>query len=352
MKFGLVGAGSIGQLRAEAIRRANSASLVAVSDLDEARAKASAPGAKFYPSFERLIADADVEAVVISTPPQFHEKLAVAASQAGKHVLVEKPMAATVDACRRMVEAAQENKRLLTVGFNHRYFPPLKVMRDAVQSGQLGELRHLRAYAGHMGLQEFKAPWMYDANVMGGGALMDNGIHILDLCRYVMGDFREIYGHTLNDTWKLGGAEDNAMALFRSDKGVVCSLHASWTEWKGYRFHIEAFGDRGMARAYYAPLMSMVITMDKPGGERTIKRNFYPGNIIREKLRGWQTTTIAALAEELEDFVALAQGKGGSGRIATGVDGMRSIEVGKAVYASGKTGHSITLDPLPSIASA
>ena len=347
MKFGLIGAGSIGQLRADAIRRARATSLVAVGDLNETRAKAVAPGAKFYADPMHLIADREVEAVVISTPPQFHEDLAVAALRAGKHVLVEKPMAAAVDACRRMVEAAQENKRLLTVGFNHRYFPPLKVLRDVVQSGQLGELRHVRAYAGHMGLQEFKAPWMYDANVMGGGALMDNGIHILDLCRYVMGDFREVYGHTLNDTWKLGGAEDNAMALFKSDKGVVCSLHASWTEWKGYRFHIEAFGDRGMARAYYAPLMSTVITMDKPGGARTIKRDFYPANIVREKLKGWQTTTVAALTEELDDFVELAEGRSGSGRIATGIDGLRSIEVGKAVYASGKAGHSITLDPLP-----
>lgn len=348
MKFGLVGAGSIGQLRADAIRRANSTSLVAVNDLDEGRAKAAAPGARYYSSFERMLAAPDVDAVVISTPPQFHERLAVTALQAGKHVLVEKPMAPTVEACRRMLEAALEHKRLLTVGFNHRYFPPLKVMRDAVLSGELGELRHVRAYAGHMGLQEFKSPWMYDAEVMGGGALMDNGIHILDLCRYVMGDFREIYGHTLNDTWKLGDAEDNAMALFRSDKGVVCSLHASWTEWKGYRFHIEAFGDRGMARAYYAPLMSTVITMDKPGGKRTIKRDLYPGNIVREKLKGWQTTTVAALAEELEDFVALALGGHGSGRIATGLDGLRSIEVGKAVYASGKTGQRIVLDALPS----
>ncbi|MDZ4760258.1 MAG: Gfo/Idh/MocA family oxidoreductase, partial [Alphaproteobacteria bacterium] len=282
-------------------------------------------------------------------PPQFHEKLAVLAVRAGKHVLVEKPMAATVEACRRMVEAAQDSKRLLTVGFNHRYFPALKLVRDAVQSGELGELRHVRAYAGHMGLQEFKSPWMYDANVMGGGALMDNGIHILDLCRYIAGDFREVYGHTLNETWKLGGAEDNAMALFRSDTGVVCSLHASWTEWKGYRFHVEAFGDRGMARAYYAPQMATVITMDKPGGQRTIKRHFYPANIVREKLKGWQTTTVAALAEELDDFVAVAEGKPGSGRIATGIDGIRSIETGKAVYASSKAGRSITLDPLPAM---
>lgn len=352
MKFGLIGAGAIGALRAEALRRTRSTSLIAISDLDESRARAAAPGARYHAAGDSVIGDPEVEAVVISTPPQFHEPLAVQALRAGKHVLVEKPMAATVDSCRRMVDAAQESGRLLTVGFNHRYFPALKVVRDAVRSGEIGKLTHVRAYAGHMGLQEFKAPWMYDAQIMGGGALMDNGIHILDLCRYIMGDFREVFGHTLNDTWNLGGAEDNAMALFRSDAGVVCSLHASWTEWKGYRFHIEAYGDRGMARAYYAPLMATVITMDRPGGERTIKRNFYPRNIVREKLRGWQSTTIQALGEELEDFVAVAQGGEGTGRIATGLDGLRAIEVGKAVYASGKAGKALTLDPLSAASAA
>lgn len=346
MKFGLIGTGAIGALRCEALRRCGSTSLAAVSDLDEARARASAPGAAYHRTPESLLADPSLDAVVISTPPQFHEPLAVGALRNGKHVLVEKPMAATVESCRRMVTAAQEAGRLLTVGFNHRYFPALKVVRDAVRNGDIGRLTHVRAYAGHMGLQEFKAPWMYDAEIMGGGALMDNGIHVLDLCRYVMGDFRQVFGYALNDTWNLGGAEDNALALFRSDEGVVCSLHASWTEWKGYRFHIEAYGDRGMARAYYAPLMATVITMDRPGGRRKITRNFYPANIVREKLKGWQSTTVQALAEELEEFVTLARGGAGAGRIATGLDGLRAIEVGKAVYASGRGGKTIILDPL------
>lgn len=346
MKFGLIGAGSIGALRASALQKAENSSLIAVFDLDEGRAKQAAPGARLHATPEALIGDPEVEAVIVSTPPQFHEPLAVAAVEAGKHVLVEKPMAATPEACQHMVDAAAKAGRLLTVGFNHRYFPALKLVRDVIASGDLGTLSHVRAYAGHMGLQEFKAPWMYDAEVMGGGALFDNGIHILDLCRYLMGDFREVYGHALNGVWNLGGAEDNAMALFRNEAGVACSLHASWTEWKGYRFHIEAYGDRGMARAYYAPSMATVIRMDKPGGERKIERHFYPMNILKEKFRGWQTTTVQALLEELDDFVAMANGGKGTGRNALGVDGLRSIQVAKAVYESGKAGKAIVLPAL------
>ena len=206
------------------------------------------------PRLHSLIKADDVDVVIISTPPQFHEPLAVAAARNGKHAIVEKPMAATVDACRRMVQAAADAKKLLTIGFNHRYFPALKLLRDTVRSGELGKLSHVRAFAGHNGLANFRAPWFYDPEIQGGGALTDNGIHVLDLCRYVMGDFREIYGQTHNNVWELGDAEDNAFGLFRNDDGVVCSLHATWTEWKGYRFHLEVYGDQGMARAYYAPM--------------------------------------------------------------------------------------------------
>lgn len=343
MRFALLGAGAIGAVRAVAVQRTPGCSLTAVHDLDAGRARAVAPGAKFHATAEALLASPDCDAVIISTPPQFHEALAVAAVRHGKHVLVEKPMAASVDACRRMVDAAQAGARLLTVGFNHRYFPALKLVRDTVRSGQLGRLSHVRAYAGHTGLSEFKAPWMYDGKIMGGGTLMDNGIHLLDLVRYVMGDIVSVYGHALHRVWGLEGAEDNALALFRTADGVVGSLHSSWSEWKGYRFHVEAYGERGMARAYYAPMMATVIQLDKPGGRRTVKRHFYPGNIVREKLRGWQSTVVQAFVEELQDFVALAAGGTGSGRIATAVDGLRSIEVAQAVYSSGRGGAAVSL---------
>ena len=166
-----------------------------------------------------------------------------------------------------MIDAARAAGTLLSVGYNQRYFPALKVVRDFVQSGEIGRLSHVRAYAGHVGLAEFKAPWMYDAAVMGGGALMDNGTHLVDLVRYVMGDPTEVYGQALHRVWGLD-VEDEAMALLRNEDGVVASIEASWDEWKGYRFHVEAYGDRGMARAYYAPMMATVVRMDRPGGQK------------------------------------------------------------------------------------
>jgi predicted dehydrogenase len=346
MKFGLIGAGAIGAIRASALARSKTCSLTAVTDLDEARARSVAPSATFYANVEALLESPDVEAVLISTPPQLHEELAVAAAEAGKHALVEKPMAATPDACERMMKAAKAAGTLLTVGYNQRYFPALKVVRDAVMSGDIGRLSHVRAYAGHGGLGEFKAPWMYDADVMGGGALMDNGTHIIDLVRYIVGDATEVYGHALHRVWGLG-VEDEAMALLRNEDGVAASIEASWDEWKGYRFHIEAYGDRGMAKAYYAPMFATVIRLDRPGGQKSVERRFYPEAIVREKFRGWQSTVIQAFVEEFDDFAGAAAGQSGSGRIALAADGMRAVQIAHAVYDSSRTGNRVTLPPLP-----
>jgi predicted dehydrogenase len=346
MRFGLIGAGAIGKIRADALAKSPVCELVSVSDLDEARARAAAPGAKFYADANDLIAAADVDAVIISTPPPLHEPLAIAAASGGKHVLVEKPMAATADACERMIAAARKAGTLLTVGYNHRYFEALKLVRDVVASGEIGTLSHVRAYSGHSGLAEFKAPWMYNKDVMGGGAFMDNGTHVIDLVRYIMGDPAEVFGFATRNVWGLG-VEDEAIALLRTADGVRASIEASWHEWRGYRFHIEAYGDRGMARAYYAPMMATVIRLDKPGGNKTVERHFYPKAILREKLKGWQTTVIGTFVEELADFVAAARGKAHSGRLAVAADGLRAVQIAHATYASEESRESVRLPELP-----
>ena len=346
MRFALVGAGGIGQIRAQALSGMTDCSLIGVTDVDLERARrlVGASGAKAYDSFEALLADPQVEAIIVSVPPQFHEKQVIAALQAGKHVLCEKPLAPTVDACRRMTDAARDAGRVLTTGFNHRYFPAIQDVKRALDSGAIGTLDHIRAFAGHTGLSEFKAPWMYDKDIMGGGALMDVGIHMIDLTHYLLGDIAEVQGVSTTNVWKLDRSEDNGLALLRNRAGVTALFQATWTEWKGYRFYIEAYGDKGMAAAYYAPMRSVLITMDKPGGVRTKKVNYYPGNIFREKFRGWQSTVIATFEQEFRDFERLCAGQGGI--IAGGSAGLRAVEVAHAIYESGATRKIVMLETL------
>ncbi len=345
MRFGLIGLGAIGQVRKAALARTPGCSLTAVYDINAQRAQASAGDAVVaFDTPDSLLTSDNCDAVVISTPPDTHEALATAAMQAGKHVLVEKPMANSAAACRRMIEVSRRTGKVLTVGFNHRYFAAVKDVRDAVRSGAIGELSHVRGYAGHVGLAEFKAPWMYDKATMGGGTLMDNGIHMADLVQHLMGGVATVSGLAGRSVWRLDQVEDNGFALLRSGSGVLGSLHSSWSEWRGYHFFVEAYGDRGMARAYYAPMTSVIITMDRPGGTRRVRRNFYPAAILREKLRGWQSTVVQTFVEEFQDFVALARGETSSGVIARAEDGWRTVAIAEAVYASSAEGRVVALE--------
>lgn len=334
MRFGLVGAGMIGQIRARSFKNLPGCELVAVTDVDKQRARAVAPSpqTRILDNYEEMLACDGVEAIIVSTPPQFHEELTIAALEAGKHVLCEKPLANSVAACRRMVETSSRTGKTLATGFNQRYFPAIQFVKQTLDSGLIGELDHIRAFAGHTGLSEFKSPWMYDKTVMGGGALMDVGIHIIDLTGYLLGGVEEVFGIASGDVWKLDRVEDNGLALLLSPQKKRAILQATWTEWKGYRFYIEAYGEKGMVRAFYAPMMNMLIYMDKPGGRRRRKFNFYPKVIIEEKRRGWQSTVIKSFQQELTDFVKLCEGK--QGIIADGFSGFRAVEIVDAIYRS------------------
>ena len=347
MKFAIIGAGAIARLRKDAIEALDGSTLAGVFDVAPDRAAALAGQARAYASLDEVLADSAVGTVVVCTPPNSHEDIAVAAVRAGKHVIVEKPMAPGLDACRRMIAAARDADRVMTVGFNHRYFPAVKEIRASIAAGRLGELTHVRGYTGHTGLSEFKAEWMYAKDVMGGGALYDNGIHMIDLVHHLMGPVTDVFGRTLNRTWQLDRVEDNGMALLGGANGTIGSVAASWTEWKGYKFYVEAYGTRGMARASYAPMHFMEVTMDRPGGARRKRRKFYLPAIFAEKFRGWQTTTVQSFVEEMTDFIALTEGRAPVGLIATAVDGFRSIEIAQAVYRSAETGSSVALEKAP-----
>jgi predicted dehydrogenase len=344
MRFGLLGAGCIGQLRAKALARIPTAKLIAVSDLDRAAAGriAGPASARVEAGLNELLAADDIDAILVSTPPQFHEQAVLAALAAGKHVLCEKPLANSLEACRRMVAAARDRKKVLTTGFNHRYFPAIQFVKKAIADGSIGTLNHVRAFAGHEGLSQFRSASEYDRKVIGGGALLDVGIHLIDLTAYVLGDVREVFGVATGKVWNLPETEDNGFALLRNSAGAVATLHASWTEWKGYRFYLEAYGDRGMVRAYYAPMMHLLISMDKPGGTRRRSRSFYPMNILKEKLFGWQGTVVETFRQELTDFIGLASG-GCPPAIADGFAGFRAVEIANAVYRSSAEQKTIPL---------
>jgi predicted dehydrogenase len=282
--------------------------------------------------------------VVVSSPVQYHEEAVLKAFAAGMHVLCEKPLSNTVASCRRMVEAGRKAGRILATGFNHRYYPSMKFLKQAVDEGRIGRLDHVRVFGGHDGLHNFRADWQYKAPESGGGAMMDVGIHMTDLARYVLGDVSEVYGIATNRVWEVPGSEDNAMAIFRSPSGVSAVYQATWTEWKGYGFFVEAYGDRGMVRGFYAPMRNVLITQEKAGGPRRKETKYYPEIMVREKLRSWTSTALLSFQDELADFLRMVEGERTA--LADGVAGFRAVEIANAVYESNSSGGPVKLSEI------
>ena len=341
LRFGLIGFGSIGNVRATALARTPGCALTAVFDRDAAR-RASAPGgAATFENAQAMLAADCCDVVVISTPPDSHADLATTAMRNGKHVIVEKPIASTMDAAQQMLEAARLHQRTLTVGFNHRYFKGVKRVKAAIDSGELGELRYVKAYAGHVGLPELRSPWMYDRAVMGGGTLMDNGIHVIDLMRSLMGEVTSVSATLPAPVWNLG-VEENAFVHLAGRNGVAGSLHSSWTAWQGYKFRIEAHGTDGMAMMSYAPMFSSVVKVKRgPTLAKTTERNFYARDIFREKAKGWQCTVVDTFVEEFTDFKSALENPATRTRIATVHDGASAIAIAHAAYESAAAGRPV-----------
>jgi predicted dehydrogenase len=236
----IVGGGLIGQKRAHTLAGAR---LVACADLDAGRAERLArttPGAVATDDWRGAIDRPDVEIAVIATTNDALAEVARFAVEAGKHVLVEKPAARTVAEIDTVIAAAQRHGRLVRVGFNHRYHPALRQAYALFRSGALGELMFVRGRYGHGGRVGYQNEWRANPLVSGGGELIDQGVHLIDLSRWFLGDFVHVTGFACTYYWPMP-VDDNAFLLLRTASRQTASLHASWTEWKNL-FSLEIYG--------------------------------------------------------------------------------------------------------------
>ncbi len=236
----IVGCGLIGQKRATAL---GGARLTACADVKRERAEAlarTAPGAIAEDDWRAAIDRTDVDIVVVATTNDRLAEVARSAVAAGKHVLVEKPGARTVAEIDTVIEAARRHQRLVRVGFNHRYHPALLKARELFESGVLGEMMFLRGRYGHGGRIGYESEWRADPALSGGGELIDQGIHLIDLSRWFLGDFASISGFAHTYFWQMP-VDDNAFMLLRTARDQTAFLHVSCTEWKNL-FSFEIYG--------------------------------------------------------------------------------------------------------------
>lgn len=245
LRFGIVGAGLVGGKRASALQRAQCPILAVYDSNDErARALATSFGAVAAPTLEVVLETKDIDAIVISTSNESCVDVALRALQYGKHILVEKPAGRNPFDLSRLSDASKHSRRIVRIGFNHRFHPAIEKAKSIFDSGAIGPLMYIRSRYGHGGRLGYDREWRADPKKSGGGELLDQGIHLIDLCRFFGGEFGFDFGRVGTFFWDMK-VEDNGFLLLRSlTTGAPAFLHASCTEWKNL-FDFEVFGTKG-----------------------------------------------------------------------------------------------------------
>jgi predicted dehydrogenase len=298
MRVAIVGCGLIGGKRLRSLRPGDR--VVALVDPARERAQglvAHAPDAEVLTDWRAAVARPDVDAVFVATSNDALAPVTLAAVEAGKHVLVEKPAARAPEELTPIIAAAERRGVCVQVGFNHRYHPALQQARALYDAGGLGPMMYIRARYGHGGRVGYDKEWRANPAISGGGELLDQGVHLIDLARWFLGDFPHVQGHVATFFWDMP-VEDNGFLLLRTAAGQVAWLHATWTEWKN-TFSFELFGRdaklhiEGLGGSYGVERLSyykMKPSMGPP--ETTIWE--YPGED-----RSWHLE-LAAFAQAIE----------------------------------------------------
>ncbi|HEV2523280.1 MAG TPA: Gfo/Idh/MocA family oxidoreductase [Candidatus Acidoferrales bacterium] len=245
-RVAVIGAGKFGTRRAMASTAHSGTSMIVVADLVEERAAQLSHllGCAATTNCKEAATRGDVDVVIVSTPTQYLAETARLALEAGKHVLVEKPFGRTPEEVLPLAGLAARNNLRLKAGYNHRYHPALLKAYELFAGGAIGRPLFLRCCYGHGGREGYEQEWRTHSDVSGGGELLDQGVHALDLFQWFAGSFEEVTGFVTTAYWPIAPTEDNAFALLRTSSGCVAQLHASWTNWKNI-FTFEVFGETG-----------------------------------------------------------------------------------------------------------
>ena len=242
---GIIGCGLIGEKRAGVLAQFPECHLKMVYDIDSEKGKRLPEkfGGSVAQSCEEVLWSKDVDVVIVSTINKPLVPISVNALQSGKHVLCEKPPGRNLEETKQLCEMVSRSKGRLKVGFNHRHHPAISKAKELIDCGKIGPLYYLRCFYGHGGRPGYDKEWRADRELSGGGELLDQGIHVIDLFRWFLGDFEEAFGYTNTYFWDMD-VEDNAFAFFKTGKGQVALMQTSWTQWKN-SFTFEIFGESG-----------------------------------------------------------------------------------------------------------
>lgn len=332
----IIGAGLQGNRRLPAILGDPRFRVTWVIDriLKKARILASRCSAQFASDWRQAVEDKTVDVVLVLTYPDSHAPISIGALYRGKDVLCEKPMTRTLKEAREVVETVRRTKRIFKCGFNHRHHPAIQEAHRLFSQGIIGKPVFGRSRYGISGRVGLEKEWRSDPNIVGGGQLMEQGIHLVDLYRWFLGDITKVTGFRYAGYWPIGPLEDNGFALLQSRDGVVASIHASLTQWTNL-FEFEIYGEKGalsvegLGGSYsMEKLTTSLHEPNKPFSHKVIE---YRGGDV-----SWGV--------EWEEFARAVVKR--TTPLGDAIDGLRAMEIVESVYKASKTGRMITLREL------
>lgn len=332
LQFAIVGCGLIGRKRAAALAPGQ---LRYACDLDATRAAELAKshaGASATTEFARVLADPAVSVVIVATLNGSLAPLTLAAVRAGKHVLVEKPGALNAAQLRTVQSAAEAANVRVRLGYNHRFHPALQKARELADAGVLGPMMFLRGRYGHGGRKGYDREWRADPKLSGGGELIDQGVHLIDLAGWFLGDFAKVDGHAATYFWDMP-VDDNAFLSLRTAGGQTAWLHVSCTEWKNL-FSLELYGRDakisidGLGGSYGPERCTYYKMLPQMGPPETSVWDYPAGD------NSWKLE-LAAFEEDIRTGRTPSPGLR---------EGIRTLEIVEHVYRS--SGYPVSTDPV------
>ncbi len=332
-KVAIIGAGLQAKRRSGPIADDPRFEISVVVDRDEKKAKrlADSLGAAVATDWRATVADPSISAILVLTYPDTHAEIAIAALQAGKDVLCEKPLTRTEAEARALLDAAAKSGRTLKCGFNHRHHPAVLEAYRLFKSGLIGKAVFGRGRYGIGGRTGVETEWRSDPAIVSGGQLMEQGIHLIDLFVWFLGKVNRVTGFTSTNRWPILPLEDNGFALLQTQDGAIASVHSSLTQWTNL-FEFEVYGDkgslvvRGLGASY--GVEELVVSQHDPSAPFSHKTIEYRGGDGSWKAE-WEEFT-RAIEERRQPL--------GSGQ-----DGLVAMQIVNAVYAASANGQAVVL---------
>ncbi|MFZ3591319.1 Gfo/Idh/MocA family protein [Bacillus sp. DJP31] len=332
IKVGVIGCGSIAKHRHLPEYGQNvQVEIVAVCDIVEERVNefASQYGAKPYTNYEELLADPRIDAVSVCTPNYLHAPLSIAALNAGKHVLCEKPMATSREEAENMIEAAKRNNKKLMIAHNQRFVPSHQKARQFIANGDVGKIYSFRSAFGHGGPEGWSADgkdsWFFKKEEAFIGAMGDLGVHKTDLLRYLFGEeFVEVGAFVETSAKENADVDDNAVCVLKTESGIIGTLAASWSYVSKEDNSTIIYGEKAILRLEDDPNHSLIV-------------QYKNGEVVKFELGGIQTNDSGGQknTQVIDQFVSSILHN--TEPPVTGQEGMKSLQVVLSALESNET---------------